>query len=167
MKGRGGGGGGISLFDNEDVPIFRGYVLPDQPEFLVLFYKLFQLRQTLWIRNTSFLLAIFGKCSPESIVMIIKQHTYIHCTFRLCINTNKLSSIFLKIKCNSLPYCSPFHEFWQSFISIEVCRDCITALTSFCKKTIDGFLCLLIVFLKSKTHQLNLKDVIKLNRNLP
>ena len=26
--------------------------------------------------------------------------------------------------------------------------------------------CLLIVFLKSKTHQLNLKDVIKLNRNL-
>ena len=33
-------------------------------------------------------------------------------------------------------------------------------------KTINGFLCLLIVFLKSKTHQLNLKDVIKLNRNL-
>ena len=31
---------------------------------------------------------------------------------------------------------------------------------------INGFLCLLIVFLKSKTHQLNLKDVIKLNRNL-
>ena len=34
------------------------------------------------------------------------------------------------------------------------------------KNTINGFLCLLIVFLKSKTHQLNLKDVIKLNRNL-
>ena len=34
------------------------------------------------------------------------------------------------------------------------------------QKTINGFLCLLIVFLKSKTHQLNLKDVIKLNRNL-
>ena len=33
-------------------------------------------------------------------------------------------------------------------------------------KTINGFLCLLIVFLESKTHQLNLKDVIKLNRNL-
>ena len=33
-------------------------------------------------------------------------------------------------------------------------------------KTINGFLCLLIVFLKSKTHQLKLKDVIKLNRNL-
>ena len=33
-------------------------------------------------------------------------------------------------------------------------------------KTINGFLCLLIVFLKSKTHQLNLKDLIKLNRNL-
>ena len=34
------------------------------------------------------------------------------------------------------------------------------------QKTINGFLCLLIVFLKSKTHQLKLKDVIKLNRNL-
>ena len=34
------------------------------------------------------------------------------------------------------------------------------------QKTINGFLCPLIVFLKSKTHQLNLKDVIKLNRNL-
>ena len=33
-------------------------------------------------------------------------------------------------------------------------------------KTINGFLCLLIVFLKSKTQKLNLKDVIKLNRNL-
>ena len=35
------------------------------------------------------------------------------------------------------------------------------------QKTINGFLCLLIVFLKSKTYQLILKDVIKLNRNLP
>ena len=34
------------------------------------------------------------------------------------------------------------------------------------QKTINWFLCLPIVFLKSKTHQLNLKDVIKLNRNL-
>ena len=34
------------------------------------------------------------------------------------------------------------------------------------QKTINGFLCLLIVFLKSKTHQLNLKDVIKLNGKL-
>ena len=33
-------------------------------------------------------------------------------------------------------------------------------------KSINGFLCLLIVFLKSKTYQLILKDVIKLNRNL-
>ena len=32
----------ISLLGNEDEPIFRGYVLPDQPEFLVIFYKLFQ-----------------------------------------------------------------------------------------------------------------------------
>ena len=60
----GGGGGGISLLGNEDEPIFRGYVLPDQPEFLVIFYKLFQLRQTHRIRNGSFLLAIFGKCMP-------------------------------------------------------------------------------------------------------
>ena len=64
------------------------------------------------------------------------------------------------------PMYSLFHGFWQRFISIEACRDCIPALASSCKKTIDGFLCLLIVFLKSKTHQLNLKDVIKLNRNL-
>ena len=34
------------------------------------------------------------------------------------------------------------------------------------QKTINGFLCLLIVFLKSKTYQLILKGVIKLNRNL-
>ena len=34
------------------------------------------------------------------------------------------------------------------------------------QKTISGFLCLLIAFLKSKTYQLILKDVIKLNRNL-
>ena len=34
------------------------------------------------------------------------------------------------------------------------------------QKTINEFLCLLIVFLKSKTYQLILKDVIKLNRNL-
>ena len=34
------------------------------------------------------------------------------------------------------------------------------------QKTINGFLCLLIVFLKSKTYQLILKHMIKLNRNL-
>ena len=33
------GGGGISLLGNEDEPIFRGYVLPDQPEFLVIFLQ--------------------------------------------------------------------------------------------------------------------------------
>ena len=56
---------GISLLGNEDEPIFRGYVLSNQPEFLVIFYKLFQLRQSHWIRNASFLLAIFGKCTPR------------------------------------------------------------------------------------------------------
>ena len=45
---------GISLLGNEDEPIFRGHVIPDQPELLVIFYKLFQLRQNHWIRNPSF-----------------------------------------------------------------------------------------------------------------
>ena len=36
------GRGGISLLGNKDEPIFRGHVLPDQPELLVIFYKLFQ-----------------------------------------------------------------------------------------------------------------------------
>ena len=40
------GRGGISLLRNEDEPIFRGHVLTDQPELLVIFYKLFQLTQT-------------------------------------------------------------------------------------------------------------------------
>ena len=56
--------GGISLLGNKGEPIFRGYVLPDPPELLVIFYKLFQLKQTHWIRNPSFLLGIFGKCMP-------------------------------------------------------------------------------------------------------
>ena len=30
--------GEISLLGNEDEPIFQGYVLPDQPEFLVIFF---------------------------------------------------------------------------------------------------------------------------------
>ena len=34
--------GGISLLGKENEPIFRGYALPDRPEFLVIFYKLFQ-----------------------------------------------------------------------------------------------------------------------------
>ena len=57
-------GRGISLLGNEDEPVFRGHVLPDQPKFLVIFNKLFQLRQTHRIRNASFLLAIFEKCTP-------------------------------------------------------------------------------------------------------
>ena len=58
----GGGGWGISLLGNEDEPIFREHVLPDQPEFLVIFYKLFQLRQTHWIRNASFTGHIWEVC---------------------------------------------------------------------------------------------------------
>ena len=45
----------ISQLGNEDEPVFRGYVLLDQPEFLFIFYKLFQVRQTHRIKNTSFL----------------------------------------------------------------------------------------------------------------
>ena len=56
------GRGGISLLGNEDELIFRGHVLTDQPELLVMFYKLFQLTQTDWIRNPCFLLVIYGKC---------------------------------------------------------------------------------------------------------
>ena len=61
---RRGGGGGCSLLGHEDEPIFRGYVLPDQPEVLVIFYKLFQLTQTHRIRNASILMTIFWKCTP-------------------------------------------------------------------------------------------------------
>ena len=39
------GRGGISLLGDEDEPVFRGHVLTDQPELLVIFYKLFQLTQ--------------------------------------------------------------------------------------------------------------------------
>ena len=56
------GRGGIYLLSNEDELIFRGHVLTDQPELLVMFYKLFQLTQTHWIRNPRFLLVIYGKC---------------------------------------------------------------------------------------------------------
>ena len=48
------GRGGISLLGNEDEPVFRGHVLTDQFELLVIFYKLFQLTQTHWIRNPCF-----------------------------------------------------------------------------------------------------------------
>ena len=92
----GGGGGGVSLLGDEDKPILQGYVLPDHPEVLVIFYKLFQLRQTDRIRNASFYQPITEKCTPvyAIIVMIIKYHTYTHCTFTLYINIHKLSSIF-------------------------------------------------------------------------
>ena len=46
--------GRISLLANEDEPIFRGYVLPNQREFLVTFYELFELRQTHRIRKAFF-----------------------------------------------------------------------------------------------------------------
>ena len=42
-----------------------------------------------------------------------------------------------------------------SFISVEVCKDRKLPHAPSCKETVDGFLFLLIVFLKNKTHQLN------------
>ena len=40
--------------------------------------------------------------------------------------------------------------FWQSFISIEVCRDRKPALASSCKKRLTGFFVCLLFFLKVK-----------------
>ena len=40
--------------------------------------------------------------------------------------------------------------FWQSFVTIEVCRDCIPALASSCKKQLAGFFVCLLFFLKVK-----------------
>ena len=56
--------------------------------------------------------------------------------------------------------------FWQFYFNSGLQR-LYTSTRIILQKTINGFLCLLIVFLKSKTYQLILKDVIKLNRNLP
>ena len=55
--------------------------------------------------------------------------------------------------------------FWQFYFNRGLQR-LYTGTCIIPQKTINGFLCLLIVFLKSKTYQLILKDVIKLNRNL-
>ena len=50
----------------------------------------------------------------------------------------------------SVPNYSPFHGFWQSLISIEICRDCIPALASSCKKQLTGYFVCLLFFLKVK-----------------
>ena len=64
------GGGRVSLLGDEDEPIFQGYILQDQPEFLVIFYKLFQLRQTHRIRDASFNWPYLGSVCQEIVVMI-------------------------------------------------------------------------------------------------
>ena len=77
----------------------------------------------------------------------------------------------LQINKKIIPY-RPFHLWSVPWVLAEFYfnRGLQRLYTGTCiilqKKAINGFLCLLIVFLKSKTHQLNLKDVIKLNRNL-
>ena len=50
----------------------------------------------------------------------------------------------------SMSYYSLSPGFWQRFISIEVCRDCIPALASSCKKQLTGFFVCLLFFLKVK-----------------
>ena len=52
--------------------------------------------------------------------------------------------------CIKLSHYSLSPGFWQSFISIEVCRDCIPALASSCKKQLTGFFVCLLFFLKVK-----------------
>ena len=49
----------------------------------------------------------------------------------------KILRVALSKKCKSSYSLSP--GFWQSFISVEVCRDCILALASSCKKQLTGF----------------------------
>ena len=56
--------GGIPLFGNEDEPIFRGYVLPNQPEVWLSFTSCFSYDKVIGLGMPLFLLAIFGKCTP-------------------------------------------------------------------------------------------------------
>ena len=59
---------------------------------------------------------------------------------------SQFSSFLLR---SGYPIYSLSDGFWQSFVSIEVCRDRKPALAWSCKKTINGFLCLPIVFPES------------------
>ena len=78
----------ISLLGNE-ANVSRNSSPPDQSEWLVIFQKVFhlrqiRLRQTHRIRNAW---PYLGSVCQEIIVMIIKHYTYTHCTFRLHINS--------------------------------------------------------------------------------
>ena len=53
------------------------------------------------------------------------------------------------------PNLSPFHGLWQFYFSRGLQRQKTATCTILQKKAVNGFLCLLIVFLKNKTHQLN------------
>ena len=75
---------------------------------------------------------------------------------------NKLGVDVLLLMLCRLRFCKSFQSasdfltyslspgFWPSFISIEVCRDCIPALASSCKKQLTGFFVCLLFFLKVK-----------------
>ena len=75
-------------------------------------------------------------------------------------NRGVASSSLTIDKCVSLWICfrrakkfkiySLFHGFWQSFISIEVCRDCLPALASSCKTQLTGTFVCVLFFLKVK-----------------
>ena len=74
--------GGFYLSGNKDEPIFRGYLLPDHPKFLFIFYKLFQLR-FIGLGMPLFTRPYLGHVRQEIIAMNMKHHTYTHRTFRL------------------------------------------------------------------------------------
>ena len=76
----------------------------------------------------------------------VKQMLIAHFDEDICQKKNENHS---QPKLHLLIY-SPFYGFWQSFISIEVCRDCIPALASSCKKQLTGFFVCLLFFLKVK-----------------
>ena len=63
---------------------------------------------------------------------------------------NFYGDMFLDVKTLDRQDYSLSPGFWQSFISIEVCRNCIPALASSCKKQLTGFFVGLLFFLKVK-----------------
>ena len=79
---------------------------------------------------------IFLFCLPAGRVCTGKPITMLKLVNRLGMNEDN--------------FYSKFDGFWQSYISIEVCRDCILALASSCKKQLTGFFVCLLFFLKVK-----------------
>ena len=81
-----------------------------------------------------------------------KQISLFYKHFHTYTNHKKVAPLKLKRShcTKGLSVYSPFHRFWQSFISIAVCRDCIPARASSCKKQLTDFFACLLLFLKVK-----------------